>query len=129
MKGESLNFTVTVDVYNYDLMVSFGETDKELVNRFIKNGYLKETIGDISYSSDNSFGCFITTHTGAGCIRLRKIPKNPFEYGCLAHEIFHSVEYLMCAVGVIHNKEYSGESYAYAIQYITEQIYKKTQKC
>lgn len=128
MKKKSANFSVQVDLYNYDLMFSFAETDEQVVSGLVKRGYKKDKIGDIGFSTDTSAGCYIVTPTGAGMIRMRDIPKTSFHFGCLAHEIFHAVEYLMEAVGMPHSKEFSSEAYAYAIQYITEQCYKKLNK-
>lgn len=42
----------------------------------------------------------------------------------IAHEIFHAVEFLFNEIGLELRKE-SGEAFAYQIQHLTEQIYKK----
>lgn len=124
-KSKKASFHITVDVYNFDLMLSFGESNAEVVSALVKRGYDKRLIGDIGYSTDTSFGCYIATPTGAGLIRMRKIPRGSFGFGCLAHEIFHATEYLLQAVGIPHNKEFSSEAYAYVIQHITEKVYDK----
>lgn len=46
-------------------------------------------------------------------------------YANIAHEVFHTVEFLLTKVGICHDIEKSGEAFAYQIQHLTEQIYRK----
>lgn len=49
---------------------------------------------------------------------------NSRDKGVIAHEIFHAVEFLCNRVG-FRLTRHSDEAYAYLIQYLTNEIYKK----
>lgn len=121
MKNKSLNFIVTNEVYPFDVMFSFGETDKQLKKKLskfdVKIGNLFQhelRLGLTSQFKDN----------GQVLVRLRHYPKTPKHFGTLGHEISHATNYVMSYIG---NKlsEDSEESYAYFTGFLTQKVFEK----
>jgi hypothetical protein len=61
---------------------------------------------------------------GQSVIRIESLKDKARHYSNIAHEIFHAVEFLFDRIGIELGDE-SGEAFAYQIQYLTEQIYRK----
>jgi hypothetical protein len=117
-----MNFLVPYTVYPFDVMFSFGQTDKELVVD-LKNNSVNTR--DKSYKYEQGEAAKYVHYTdGFTLIRLKEIPKSPEDYGHLQHEIFHAVTCLMAYVGASLN-DGSNESFAYVIGYLTERVYTK----
>lgn len=117
----SLNFIIKYQIYPFDLMVSIGQTTDELINSLRKKG--------VEYNDDckimpNGLARTIMFEGGQTLIILPNIPQSCLEYGVLAHEIFHAVDFLMNRIGISLCPA-SNEAYAYLIGYITKEIYKK----
>lgn len=118
---KSKNFTLSYVIYPFDIMFSFGESDKELFPKLKRMG-----IGD---PEDCNISGITQARTvmfreGPTIIRMKRIPKSPEDFGHLHHEIFHAVDFLFTRIS-IELCEKSGEAYAYLIQYLTEQVYKR----
>lgn len=114
-----VNIVINLGVYPFDLMVSFGESDKKLLKRLIKLG-IKEEEFQGSDGKDYT-GNYRMFENGQSLIRLPKIPSTPFEYGVLSHEILHCVFTVMDSVGMKYSYK-SEEAYTYFQGYITEKI-------
>jgi hypothetical protein len=117
-----MNFIINYTIYPFDLMFSFGQSDKEL------RADLKKIPG-IKPGTDYKFeqsedGKYVYWNNGFTLIRMKAIPLTPYEFGVLQHEIFHAVTCLMQHVGVILSDE-SNESYAYAVGFLTKEVYSK----
>lgn len=126
MKNKSLNTIIPYQLYPFDVMFSLGETDEQLtttINKHLKD-YPKDDIDEMTRQRPGQQGFCMMFSGGATLIRIYKYPKSCNDYATLQHEIFHAVEFLMNRIGVKHSLE-CGEVYAYAIQYLTEQIYRK----
>jgi len=126
-KQNYLNFVLNYGVYPYDVMFSFGETDKQLFSR------LEKVVPD-QYKDDiklcalnNRAGICIQFGFGASIIRMPNIPKTPFDQDTLAHEIFHAVSGLLRRIGLEHTSD-SEEAYAYAIGFLTKGAYEAIDK-
>ncbi len=116
-------FIVDNGTYPFDTVVCIGVEVAE-IEKYLKKKY------DFDLSSEEKDALYMdgvgrTTQLEGGMIvlRLRDI-KNDF-YPNLAHEIFHSVEFLLSKVGMIHDPNKSSEAFAYQIGYLTKKIYKK----
>lgn len=126
MKKKSLNFIIPLMVYPFDVMFSFSETDQELFNRLSKfNGIDDDEFENAKLDGQQGMGRYCLFRCGASLIRLKYLPKTPFDYGCLQHEIFHAATAIMWKIGAKLKIKTSDESYAYLIQYLTEHSYNK----
>jgi len=118
-----MNFIVPLVVYPFDVMVSFGESDKD-----IKMNLNYFNIGDSDlwmYETDNDAGRCCSFKGNKTLIRLRKSPKTDEDYSFLQHEIFHAVTMIMHKIGIRLSIGKSDEAYAYLIGYLTKKIYEK----
>lgn len=115
------NFTLSYVVYPFDIMFSFGETDKELFPKLRRMGIKEPEAAQISGITTARTVMFAE---GPTIVRLKWIPRSAFECGVLHHEIFHAVHFLLSRIS-IELCEQSGEAFAYLIQYLTEQVYKR----
>ena len=117
MKGKG--FIIEYQIYPFALYVSFGQEDAEVVKQLKKQGV--RTPDDFKVLGN---GRCIMYSEGATMIRMHTIPKSPSAYGILQHEIFHAVDFLFNRIG-IKLDESSNEAYAYLIEYLTKEIYKR----
>jgi hypothetical protein len=111
---------VPIDIYSTDILVSVGQSDDELLERLgLEPEVFEELFGDfnkcVARTSMHDDGWII--------IRLKDLN----DVGVIAHEVFHSVCYLMRRVGIKHSFN-SEEAFAYLIQYILNQIIKDDQQ-
>lgn len=115
-----MNFIIPLKIYPFDIMFSFAETDEQL-----KKTFKKYKIEESNYfEHEFRAGRCSQFVTGQVVIRLRRIPTTNIDYGCLQHEIYHAVNYIMSFIGVKYSED-SEECFAYLIGYITEQCYNK----
>lgn len=117
---KSKNFIIPLVVYPFDIMFSFNETDEQL-----RKSFKKYKIEESNYfEHSRKPGRCSQFVTGQVVVRLQMMPKTSREYGCLQHEIYHAVNYIMSFIGNKYSED-SEESFAYLIGYITEQCYNK----
>lgn len=114
-------FIIDLVIYPFDLMISIGETDDQLIKRFKK---LNIEFDDELKFEENGRGRTGLLESGQGIIRLKKHPRTNEDYGTLQHEIFHYVQFLMDRFKMPLNMD-TCEAYAYLIGYLTTEIYKK----
>lgn len=57
-------------------------------------------------------------------IRMANYPITVIDYGILQHEIFHAADLALRHMGITLSDD-SDEAYAYLIEYLTTEIYKK----
>lgn len=120
------NFIVPMVIYPFDLMVSIGQSDVQLgkcLDRY--DGITEEDINMVRYPSDRAQGRACMFSTNQSVLRLRKLPESSYEYGVMAHEIFHIATFVMDRIGMKLVIMESDEAYAYLVGYITEQIYSR----
>lgn len=117
-------FTIPLVVYPFQIIVSINETDDQLWKKLNKLGVDAEEFTKCVFADEASVGSAILFPNSIGLIRLRAKPTSPATKGCLAHEIFHIVVFVMNEVGMTLSTE-SDEAYAYLTGYLTTEIYKK----
>ncbi len=129
MASKGVNFIIDLVIYPYDIWFSIGETDKWFIstlNERLQDEYMSDLKeDDICHMSAECRGR--TYHHligGQTIIRLPKKPRTAQEFGTLAHEIFHAVDFITRRIGLRLGIE-SDEAYAYLIGYITERVYEK----
>ena len=128
-KGKS--FIIPLVIYPFDVMVSIGEDDTTFTRNLLK--HLPESCHK-DIEEDNSI-CKLGSVTDGRCvnlptghqtiIRIKKYPTSCRDYGILSHEIFHAVSFILWRMGIPLEIEKTDEVYAYAIDYLTTEIYKR----
>lgn len=106
-------------VYPFDLMFSFGQTDDELKVSLKRYGIKWQDILKLDCPA-----MYIRLDRNQPVIRMGNYPITVTDYGVLQHEIFHAVDQILRYVGINLTND-SDEAYAYLIEYITREIYKK----
>ena len=127
-KPTSAFFIVNYDLYPYDIAVSFGQTNEQIAKCLYKNFPKEDHKALENIINSKTIGKCTMVPSGITVIRIKELPRVSFDFGVLAHEIFHAVEFLMERIGMQYDINFSSEAYAYAIQYLTEKIYKKLGK-
>lgn len=109
---------IPIDVYGHDIVVSIGQTDEDLYEE------IKERVSDKDFlkyiTNQKSIATTHKTRTGLIIIRFKDDINDP---GIVAHEAFHAVVYLFKKIGIQFCYE-SEEAYAYALEYLTNEILK-----
>lgn len=100
-------------------MFSFAQTDDEL-----KGSLKKHKIEWEDTLKMDCPGMYIRLKRNQPVIRLRDYPITVTDYGVLQHEIFHAVDQILKYIGITLSDD-SDEAYAYLIEYVTREIYKK----
>lgn len=123
MKKKSLSFIIPLVIYPFDVMISLGETDEQVVAHLDKYGI--DITDNTSWKfEETTKGRCIMFPNNQTLIRLLKYPATSQDYGFLQHEIFHAVHFITRKMG-FKLKLSSCEAYAYLVGYLTEKIYEK----
>lgn len=109
---------IPIEVYGHDIVVSIGQTDSDLYEHIKEN--ISEKKFDKRFSNQKSIATTFKLKTGCILIRFKDDIDNP---GIVAHEAFHAIVYLFDKIGIEYAYE-SEEAYAYALEYLTNQILK-----
>lgn len=109
---------IPIEVYGHDIVVSIGQTDSDLYEHIREN--ISEKKFDKRFSNQKSIATTFKLKTGCILIRFKDDIDNP---GIVAHEAFHAIVYLFEKIGIEYAYE-SEEAYAYALEYLTNQILK-----
>lgn len=118
MKG--VNFIIPLVIYPFDIMVSFGETDKQL-NKKLSCFDLGETPNE---SWSESQLAYTKNYVGGQTLmRFKNTPNSIKDYSIISHEVFHAVSMILWRIGMPLEVQKSDEAYAYLIEYITFQMY------
>lgn len=120
-------FTLDLGVIPFDIRFSFGETDEE-VKRFLKRNEIDPSkLAKVIYA-DSAGVAAVFEGESLSIVRLPSVPKTPFEFAALQHEITHMVMLILHqAMETPHNMD-TTEIYAYLTDYITEKVYEKIWK-
>lgn len=122
---KKLNFIIPLVIYPFDVLVSIGETNKQIADCLRKYSISEEDIKLSQFENDTIQGRYAMFSSNASLIRIRQIPVSPKEYGDLQHEIFHCVTFILNKVGMKFSLTKNDEAYAYLIDYLTTEIYKR----
>lgn len=118
--GKGKHFIISYVIYPFDLLVSIGESDKDVLSILEKRGVK----GDENLITLNGRkGRCIMFSGGQTLIRIHRL-KTPIDYSILQHEIFHAVQFLFERIGMPLTDS-SSEAYTYLIGYITKEIYER----
>jgi hypothetical protein len=121
---KSLNYVLNLEVYPFDVMFSFGQTDQQLTRSL--NKYKVEP-ADIVAHEDGIGRCWVLSN-GAMLIRLRDYPTEPMHFGVLQHEILHAVTLLFHKIGMPLVIDASDEAYTYLMGFITHRVYEEIER-
>jgi hypothetical protein len=125
---KSINKIIPLVIYPFDVMISFGESDKQIGDALRGFGIIEsESHESLLFNMDKVKtlrGRMVMFSGKQTVLRLNFIPKtnNPEHMGLLQHEIFHAVGFIMQEINTPLNED-THETYAYLIGYLTEKIY------
>lgn len=126
MKKKSHNFIIPFVIYPFDLMCSFGENNIQVEKALRAYNTLDDAdIEAALFKEESTQGRAVQFSSNQMFLRLRYVPIDPVGFGCLQHEIFHVVNFLMDEIGMKYETGKSDEAYAYLIGYLTKEIYSK----
>jgi hypothetical protein len=118
MKKIKKHFVVSWQIYPFDVLVSIGESHAELVKVLTKKGQvLGEKDKEILWMEGR--GRTVMFDGGQTVIRLGKT-----DPATIVHEVFHAVAFLFDRIKIKLSHD-SDEAFAYAIEYLTKEIYKR----
>lgn len=85
-----MNFIIPIDVYGFEIMFSFGESDEILYSKLCLKVPNKDLKSKKLWQLDKicGVGRYVMFSNGASLIRMPTPPKSCKEYGVLSHEIF-----------------------------------------
>ena len=121
-----MNFIVDLVIYPYDIWFSMGESDgvfTRTISERLPDEHFEDLKEDIICSLPAECRGRTYHHLigGQTIIRLPKKPKTAQEFGTMAHEIFHAVDFITRRIGLRLTPN-SDEAFAYLIGYVTEQV-------
>lgn len=121
-----MNFIVSLGLYPFHIMVSIGQTEEALTEALKGYNIPEKDIRKKKWTlREDNRGKALMFSNGATVIRLVEGPVSPAAQGIIAHEVFHAVTFILSyKIGMKLTKE-SDEAFAYAIGYVTEQIYER----
>jgi len=133
-RPKALNFVIPLVIYPFDIMVSIGETDEafqKALRRHMPPNCLRDLETDpgilnLGNTTDGRTVNFPTGHQTV--IRLKHYPDVVRWQGILSHEIFHACSFILWRMGIPLEIEKTDEIYAYTIDYVTTEIYKRLLK-
>lgn len=120
---KKLNRIIDFPGYPFSIMLSFGQSDKELIRSLKPYNLGEDNMKEALRWSPTNRGRCVQFSTGQTLIRMPAIPKTPTQLGTLSHEIFHSVSFVLDRVGVKFMMDVSDEVYAHAIGEITQRVH------
>lgn len=126
MSNKKHNFIIPLVIYPFDVMVSIGQSDKELYPILKKFGVDTEDDNLLTHSNTQR-GRTILFKGNQTLIRMYESKTTPVWFGNLAHEIFHAVEFILERAGMKLTLD-SDEAYAYLIGYLTRKIHEQLSK-
>lgn len=127
-KEPAISFMLPLFPYTYNLLVSIGQSNKEL-RKTIADYKIKDTTDFVGYEGHTCPAAYaIWPANLTAAIRLKGLPRTSNNYAALAHEICHVVLGVMRGVGIRATSGDADEAYAYMTSYITENIYENINK-
>lgn len=125
---KSLFKILKLQIYPFDVAISINQSDDDFKKEMKK---FKIDLDDVIFELDQNSSCrgrtlmlFPSLRT---ILRINFWPDNNIKIGLLVHELFHVTDYILREVGIKLSDD-SDESYAYLLQYLTEQVLKCTEQ-
>ena len=122
-KRKSKTAIISLEIYPFDVMISFNETNEEFVKTL---GKYDSDSGDVELVTldkyDKKRGRTVMNEQNQTILRLNFYPVSNSDYAMLVHELFHVTDFVLCRVGVKLSRK-SDEAYAYLLQYLTEKVF------
>lgn len=130
-RGKS--FIVKLVIYPFDILVTVGQEPEDRAKAIDRYCQIPSSIEELTpiiklHENRTCFGRCIMTTCNRIVLALKNYPSEPKDHGVLAHEIFHAATFLMNRIGNEFVVGKCDESYAYLIDYITQEIYKEIHK-
>ena len=119
-RGNQMKFKIEVPIYKTTVFVVVGESD-EVASKYFKRFYLDdEGIQGMRYDNGTEARVFLSDSR----LCYVRFGENP-THECIAHELMHVTFDILRKVGIYHTSE-SEESYAYLLDYLVKEFYKKS---
>lgn len=115
-----MNKIISIDIYDRDVMVHFGEK-KHLKARLSKIFGCEKSSEIVSMISGNEKGKSFLLPGGQMILYMPNLPKDIKGLSVLAHEIFHIANYTLEKAGINLTSD-SDEAYSYLIEFLTKKI-------
>ena len=120
-----INAIIQLHIYPIDVMLSVGQTHKELCDSIEGKLNRKLSLSDINMlilDESKEAACAVLEGNKIVLI-LKKLPNTPSDFGALSHEIFHATACTLDYLGAKLEVGVSDEPYAYLLGFITEKVY------
>jgi hypothetical protein len=118
-------FIVDCAVYPFHILCYFGE-DRTLLYKKLSKFTTKEQLDEIKGFGYKKGKAFMLPG-GQTVLWMSCVPESCFDYGILAHEVFHCVVFIMEKVDIKFGHD-GEEAFAYLIGYVTKEIMKGLSK-
>lgn len=115
-----MNKIISIDIYDRDVMVHFGEK-KHLKARLSKIFGCEKSSEIVSMISGEEKGKSFLLPGGQMILYMPNLPKGIKGLSVLAHEIFHIANYTLEEAGINLTSD-SDEAYSYLIEFLTKKI-------
>lgn len=115
-----MNKIISIDIYDRDVMVHFGEK-KHLKARLSKIFGCEKSSEIVSMISGEEKGKSFLLPGGQMILYMPNLPKDIKGLPVLAHEIFHIANYTLEKAGINLTSD-SDEAYSYLIEFLTKKI-------
>lgn len=115
-----MNKIISIDIYDRDVMVHFGEK-KHLKARLSKIFGCKKSSEIVSMISGEEKGKSFLLPGGQMILYMPNLPKDIKGLSILAHEIFHIANFTLEKAGINLTSD-SDEAYSYLIEFHTKKI-------
>jgi hypothetical protein len=114
-------FIVKGEIYPFDILVSFGDSEKKLRKELSKILPDETAVSEL-FIDPLGAGRTMIFSTGQTLLWLKEKPTDINGLATLNHEIFHCVCFILERIGVTFSAD-SDEAYAYFIQHLTNKMY------
>lgn len=122
----SLFWSTEVRPYRYGLVVSIGQTDRQLVAsaRVLDRKFGADRAKEVEEAAIRWAGCpgYVHRWTADALLRIRNIPKAVSDHGVLIHELTHVVHGVLKARGMNTDSTTGEEAFAYLIEQLHNDI-------
>lgn len=115
-----MNKIISIDIYDRDIMVHFGEK-KHLKAKLSKIFGREKSFEIVSMISGEDKGTSLLLPGGQMILYMPNLPKDIKGLSILAHEIFHIANFTLEKAGINLTSD-SDEAYSYLIEFLTKKI-------